>query len=301
MSPCEGDVDNGVFNLNIMKICTYSITHLPSGRQYIGSTKDYKMRIGVHRGELRHNKHYSTILQEDYNKDGFYSIEYKLIKLFDTREEAYEHEQCLLDTLKPFYNVALFATSPAKGLIKTEETKNKLSLSLSKNKGGAVYQYDLNGNFIIGYESCAVASLETDIYKGTIVSASNNYAKSAGGFQWRRYKTDNIGKWEVKDDEETKFLRGKPRRGKPIHENLKQAIIERNKNFVWSEELRKEVGKRNSKPVNQYDLNTDEFLARYDSVLDASRKTELTPDQIRGQLNGKTKVILYYRWEWANH
>jgi hypothetical protein len=56
------------------------------------------------------------------------------------------------------------------------------------NSGGkrAIEQYDLNGNFVKEYESCAIASKITNI-KG-IANALTLRVKSAGGYVWK-YKT----------------------------------------------------------------------------------------------------------------
>lgn len=48
----------------------YAIQHKPTGRIYIGSSKDAKERCKTHIGALRRGKHPNALMQEDYNKHG---------------------------------------------------------------------------------------------------------------------------------------------------------------------------------------------------------------------------------------
>lgn len=48
----------------------YSIIHIPSGRTYIGSSRNVKRRISAHRNDLKNNRHSNHILQNYYNKYG---------------------------------------------------------------------------------------------------------------------------------------------------------------------------------------------------------------------------------------
>ena len=60
----------------------YKIENTKTGQTYIGQTTAYKKRWGQHRYFLRLNKHQNHKLQEDYNKYGLDSFEFKIIKEF---------------------------------------------------------------------------------------------------------------------------------------------------------------------------------------------------------------------------
>jgi hypothetical protein len=68
-----------------------------------------------------------------------------------------------------------------------------------------IYQYDLFGNFIIGFSSVkeAASTCGNKAKRSKIKEAEDNARKSAYGFQWRSYKVENCGhyvggkgKWE---------------------------------------------------------------------------------------------------------
>lgn len=72
-----------------------------------------------------------------------------------------------------------------------EARKNSYMKSISQVP---VYQYDLDGNFIAEYNSIETASMQTGVSVGSIRGVIGNQHPSAGRFQWKRYKVDNIGK-----------------------------------------------------------------------------------------------------------
>jgi hypothetical protein len=71
----------------------------------IGSTSNIKTRMRTHIRELQKGVHHNSIMQKAYNK--YKSFEYKIIKECETREQAYEEEQILLDKFfkKPYYSM----------------------------------------------------------------------------------------------------------------------------------------------------------------------------------------------------
>jgi group I intron endonuclease len=48
----------------------YVITHTPSGREYVGSTTNLRRRAAEHLSNLRCGLHRSTLLQDDFDRDG---------------------------------------------------------------------------------------------------------------------------------------------------------------------------------------------------------------------------------------
>lgn len=101
----------------------YKITHIESGRFYVGSAKSIKARWSTHRQDLLKNKHHSKYLQAIYNKYGKDSIEYEIIELCDL-EQLLVREQHYIDTLQPTLNMVKTAGSP-KGYKHSEEVKIK--------------------------------------------------------------------------------------------------------------------------------------------------------------------------------
>ena len=58
----------------------YKITNTKTGTIYIGQSTGYRQRWGNHRYELRHNKHNTPQLQEDYNTYGEEAFAFEIIE-----------------------------------------------------------------------------------------------------------------------------------------------------------------------------------------------------------------------------
>jgi group I intron endonuclease len=117
------------------KICgIYCIENITTGKKYIGQSIDAEERWKTHLRRLRKNNSKSRYLQYSYNKHGensfiFYIIEVCLKDELNEREEYYVNN---FNTKSPNgYNM----TDGGDGSPNpTEETKEKLSLSLIGNK-----------------------------------------------------------------------------------------------------------------------------------------------------------------------
>lgn len=110
----------------------YVITHMESGKRYIGSTSDLRARKTVHMAYLNTGTHVNQALQEAFNSDP--DLEFRFYPT-ETREEAYDIEQLLLDRNhgKPdCLNIASNARLPWLGRKHTEETKAKMSETASQ-------------------------------------------------------------------------------------------------------------------------------------------------------------------------
>ncbi len=79
----------------------YYIKNLANGKFYIGSSKDIKKRIYVHRKALMTNNHYNPFLQEDWNIYGENNFKFSIIEA-TLADEVFEREQYYLDLLKPY-------------------------------------------------------------------------------------------------------------------------------------------------------------------------------------------------------
>lgn len=110
------------------KICAaYTITHLKSGCVYIGSTSDVYQRVHNHRSQLKKGIHYCKRFQELYDESDVLGWTYYLT---DTREEAYQREQEMIDHNKgkaTLLNVAMDAKKSALGVVRSAVTRALLS------------------------------------------------------------------------------------------------------------------------------------------------------------------------------
>lgn len=77
----------------------YEIIHKPTGKSYIGSTGNLGSRKGTNSSALRNGKHKNTNLQKAYNENP--DIEFKILTITDTAEEALDKEQEFLDARMP--------------------------------------------------------------------------------------------------------------------------------------------------------------------------------------------------------
>ena len=102
----------------------YKITS-PSGKFYIGSSKNIKKRWRSHRSELSRGKHANKALQRAFNKYGNLDFEVIIICRF---EDLLLYEQIAIDGLLPDYNV-LRVAGRLDGYRHSDETRRRLSES----------------------------------------------------------------------------------------------------------------------------------------------------------------------------
>lgn len=78
------------------------------------------------------------------------------------------------------------------------------------DKTKSVCQYDLDGNFIKEFNSITQAEKETFILGVNITACCRDKVRQSGGYQWKYYKQDNIGKVRAKkvaDDLKTRHCK----------------------------------------------------------------------------------------------
>jgi group I intron endonuclease len=115
-----------------MQSSIYKITHVASGRFYIGSAVNTKARWIRHEQQLKRNQHHSKYLQRLYNKYGHESIKFEVIE-YCYKEKLLEREQHYLDTLNPALNSHKIAGSPL-GHKWSDEAKKRHSEMLKGRK-----------------------------------------------------------------------------------------------------------------------------------------------------------------------
>ncbi|MEH1966738.1 GIY-YIG nuclease family protein [Nostoc sp.] len=108
----------------------YAIINRYTGKRYIGSAaRSFRERWGLHKNQLRGNKHHSIYLQNSWNKHTEFRFEFRILE-FVTPELCIQREQWWLDLYGSYlpengYNICPTAGSSL-GRIVSEETKQKL-------------------------------------------------------------------------------------------------------------------------------------------------------------------------------
>lgn len=116
----------------------YAILNLVNSKLYIGSTKNFYKRWGVHKSTLRNNKHDNEHLQKSFNK--YRQINFIFV-IIEHTVDLEIREQFYLDTLKPEYNMKPTAYNMT-GYKHKEETK----LKISKIKTGKTHSVEAKLN-----------------------------------------------------------------------------------------------------------------------------------------------------------
>lgn len=123
-----------------MKSGIYAITHVASGRQYIGSAKDFGARWAVHRCRLNKGEHHCPPLQSAWRKYGAEAFEFAVLVLAPA-DALIEAEQRWLDARQPYYNcVRIAAAPPMLGRNHSPETRAKISALQRGQKRGPLPQ-----------------------------------------------------------------------------------------------------------------------------------------------------------------
>ena len=105
----------------------YIVEHVKSGDFYVGSSAKLGVRKRLHMSTLRHGINRNEALQKAYDKDP--GLRFTFVPT-STPEAAVEYEQKLLDHHRgdpKLLNIAIDAKSSGKGLVRSEETRAKIS------------------------------------------------------------------------------------------------------------------------------------------------------------------------------
>lgn len=115
----------------------YAIKHIASGKTYYGQAANFSRRWTSHRSQLNRGKHKNTHLQHAWAKYGaeafcFCVLEFVPVEHLDERENTYLQTHVGTDLC---YNLSRDATASARGLIRSEATKAKISEANAKRTG----------------------------------------------------------------------------------------------------------------------------------------------------------------------
>ena len=110
----------------------YSIQHMDSGVEYIGSSNNIKTRIAKHFLSLKNGTHHSKYLQRVWNKYGDQSFCVKVLLYCDIKNLKF-YEQLCLDKLIPKLNGTKNANSPVvRGQKLPKEWVDKVRLAVQQ-------------------------------------------------------------------------------------------------------------------------------------------------------------------------
>ncbi len=108
----------------------YQITCIPTGKIYIGSSRDIDQRWRSHLRIFRLGKHFNSHLQNAWNKYGEQAFVFDVLE-FCSIDRLSEREQVYLDTLKPFddqgFNLLPEVDRTTLGYKHTAETRAHMS------------------------------------------------------------------------------------------------------------------------------------------------------------------------------
>lgn len=110
----------------------YTVTCMPTGRRYVGSSGDIRERFFRHRYRLRHGQHHITAMQADWNEHGEAAFAFEVISLIAGRDERFDAEQAGIDEAMAAglcYNPSPTARTP-KGYRLTPGQRGALSAAL---------------------------------------------------------------------------------------------------------------------------------------------------------------------------
>lgn len=117
---------------------TYMLRHIKTGGFYVGSTRNIYGRLYKHVFELRNKIHGNTTLQQAFDDDPVFEVTFILlgdsIHSPDLEQHCWAAEQKLLDEHagdELLMNVATVASSPFKGLVRTEAHRENISKALA--------------------------------------------------------------------------------------------------------------------------------------------------------------------------
>ena len=154
----------------------------------------------------RKKRHYSIRIIAPYQNSKGYNI---IRTTENENTKYYQLHRVVLTTFSPIEGMDNLQVNHKDGNKSNNELSNLEWCTCKENIEHAlkndlfgnikrVYQYDLDGNFMKEFKSIAQAEKETFILKVNIIACCRSKVRQSGGYQWRYYKQDNIGKVRAK-------------------------------------------------------------------------------------------------------
>lgn len=291
------------------------------GKFIVGSTMNIEARKSQYVGKLRRGVHNNKIVQNAWDK--YRSISFSVLQ--DNIPEP------ILRHVEDIWIGAMGARASdraggmnlrdAHRCRLDESVREKISRSVRK-MDSAIYQYGLDGCFIAEYPSCAAAENLTGVSRGGIGACCIGKKYTAGGFQWRNTKENEIPPhihvygyaqsipvYQYSSD--GAFIRSwKSQMDAAVAmgiSNSKICSVCKGKRataggFVWSYTHKLFLPKQKNKPhprqksISQFSLD-GEIIKVYDRLSDIDSSIFYTSN-IVACCNGRAKTYKGYRWSY---
>jgi predicted GIY-YIG superfamily endonuclease len=274
--------------------CVYKLSTPHNNLCYIGSTINYAKRMKDHRNDLIKKRHVASYLQNVVSK---YSKCYTEILECVKESQLLDREKFYIDKFKPRYNTIKDPT--------TQLNNNATSIP--------VHQYGLDGVYIRSWKSVNEVNRKLDIQVSPSLDKDN---RSAGKYQWRTFKTNNINSYKPNQGVEN-IIHVYDILGKYIESLTMYEIQEKYYPELTITQVRNKVNNQcvNSKSINrlrfskvkvlqldnsinkthkkgyiilQYDSSMN-YINAYDSIQEAQR--QLNIKSIYDNIIGKTRLV----------
>lgn len=109
----------------------YTITHLPTGRRYVGSTKNLSKRWSAHRRKLRDGTHGNPLLQTAWTSDGPEAFRFAIVAFVEPSMLVVSEQRAidLWRTVDEGFNRGRIAGAPygGSGWPRTAETRDRMA------------------------------------------------------------------------------------------------------------------------------------------------------------------------------
>lgn len=240
----------------------YKIINKINNKIYIGQTcKSLNKRWISHKCDSKNKNYYFYSAIRKYGEINF---------VMEEIDKCYEKDEA--DKLEKYYiklynssnpKIGYNSTLGGEGGILTKKAIEKFS-GINHYIIKPVLQYSLDGKFIKEYSYIKEASICLNIDRGKIVKTCKGERKSAGGYQWK-YKKSN---------------------------NIKQIISAYKKKINFGE------NNPYSKKVKQYSLSNN-LLQIYNTIKEAGDRTKVNKDSISKNCRNLQKQAGGFIWKYA--
>lgn len=245
----------------------YSISTTYSGRVYIGSAVNFKLRWRLHRNMLRKGKHHCKPLQNAWLKYGESAFIFNVLEE-TTRENLIAREQYYLDSVLDKFNICPITLSTL-GRSVSQETREKRSRPILKIEADTEKVLEC-------FISLSEAKRQTGI--NNISASLSGLQRTSGGFLWRY-------KMETQQD----LLRRKVER--ESKEDL-QSVWRRGRMNAWE---------KNKVKIQQVDQKTLKVVKEFSSIVEAAiaidpENRENVRRAIQSAVSGRQKSARGFLW-----